>query len=140
MSSKTGQEGRKYGIDENYVRNGAAGVTEDDLGRIMSDPGKLDKSALSNVLAKRWEDIRTLFNLASDYWNGTYRDVSWTTIATIVFSLLYIINPFDVIPDVIPVVGQLDDLAVLCICLAAVGSEVDRYREWKAEKNQTINI
>jgi uncharacterized membrane protein YkvA (DUF1232 family) len=34
-------------------------------------------------------------------------------------ALLYVISPLDVLPDVIPVVGQLDDLGIILIALKA---------------------
>jgi len=38
-------------------------------------------------------------------------------------TLLYVLNPFDVLPDVLPVVGQIDDAVVVTI-LAAEMSQV----------------
>lgn len=37
----------------------------------------------------------------------------WKRIAIIVFAVLYVLSPLDLIPDWIPVVGWLDDLGVL---------------------------
>ncbi len=39
------------------------------------------------------------------------RDNSFVTVI-LILALLYILSPIDLIPDVIPVVGWLDDLAV----------------------------
>ena len=38
-------------------------------------------------------------------------------------TLLYVLNPFDVVPDVFPVVGEIDDAVVVTI-LAAEMSQV----------------
>jgi uncharacterized membrane protein YkvA (DUF1232 family) len=45
--------------------------------------------------------------------------------ATIVGALGYFIFPIDAIPDVLPVVGYSDDLAVLAGAVAAVASQID---------------
>ncbi len=40
-------------------------------------------------------------------------------------------NPNDIIPDDIPVVGVVDDMAVLMFALKVVEPEVNAYREWR---------
>lgn len=37
--------------------------------------------------------------------------------AVLALPLLYVISPIDVLPDVIPIVGQLDDLGVIMLAL-----------------------
>lgn len=37
----------------------------------------------------------------------------WKKIIIVLLALLYVISPLDLIPDVIPVIGWLDDLGVL---------------------------
>lgn len=37
----------------------------------------------------------------------------WKRVVIALFAFIYVISPFDLIPDVIPVIGWLDDLGVL---------------------------
>ena len=37
----------------------------------------------------------------------------WKRIIIVLFAILYVISPLDLIPDFIPVIGWLDDLGVL---------------------------
>jgi uncharacterized membrane protein YkvA (DUF1232 family) len=53
----------------------------------------------------------------------------------VVAALLYIISPIDVIPDSIPIVGGLDDIAVLAYAVHAVSDELKNYRLWLATKD-----
>ena len=43
-----------------------------------------------------------------------------------------VLSPIDLIPDVIPVVGLVDDAAVIAICLLMIEQELHDYSEWKA--------
>jgi len=76
-------------------------------------------------------NIQALYGMLKDYWAGDYQDVPWTVIAAVIFSLVYFVNPADLIPDVIPGLGYLDDAGVVSIILSSIGHHVDRYREWK---------
>jgi len=53
-------------------------------------------------------------NFARLYWR-LFRDrrVSILPKALLVLTLVYVISPFDVIPDFIPVIGEMDDVAVV---------------------------
>src|SRR5436190_24346723 len=53
-------------------------------------------------------------NFARLYWR-LFRDrrVSILPKALLVLTLVYVISPFDLIPDFIPVIGEMDDLAVV---------------------------
>jgi uncharacterized membrane protein YkvA (DUF1232 family) len=52
-------------------------------------------------------------------------------IASVVFTLIYVFNPFDLMPDVLPVIGQLDDVAVMGACLILVEQDLHKYKDWK---------
>lgn len=44
-------------------------------------------------------------------------DISYAFKAVIIAALLYLIDPIDAVPDIIPFVGLLDDLAVITAAL-----------------------
>lgn len=49
--------------------------------------------------------------------------------------LLYVISPIDLIPDFIfPVVGVMDDLAILSLAIPKLIREVDKFLLWEAER------
>lgn len=60
--------------------------------------------------------VRHLPNFVRLYWR-LFRDrrVSIWPKALLVFSLLYLASPLDIIPDVIPFFGEVDDLIVLIV-------------------------
>jgi uncharacterized membrane protein YkvA (DUF1232 family) len=49
-------------------------------------------------------------------------------------ALAYFINPFDAIPDAIPVVGFVDDLGAIAAALTAVGQAVTAEHKEQARK------
>ena len=44
-------------------------------------------------------------------------------------TLLYVLSPIDFIPDFIPVVGYLDDAAMLAVCLNFTRFDVEEYKK-----------
>ena len=69
--------------------------------------------------------------LIRDYWRGDYRETPWFTIAAIVFMLLYVLNPFDLVPDMIPFIGLVDDVFAFSIAFKIAEKDLQRYRKWK---------
>ena len=49
--------------------------------------------------------------------------------AFVMLALVYVISPVDAIPDVVPLVGWLDDLGVMSLAVAWMWKVVGRYRE-----------
>ena len=82
-------------------------------------------------LHKLWTDIVLCLELVGDYRSGEYRHIAHWAIVAVVLGLLYLINPVELIPDVIPVVGYLDDVAVMVLILKLVRAELEEYAAWR---------
>ena len=52
----------------------------------------------------------------------------------VVTGLLYFLAPVDAIPDFIPVLGFLDDAAVIAYVLRAIEADVRAFEEWEATR------
>jgi len=89
---------------------------------------KLDKAypALKTAL----KNVQVLYALFKDTVNGKYK-MPAASVAMIGGGLLYFILPADLIPDFIPVIGYLDDLAVLTTIMNSLQKEISDYRIWK---------
>lgn len=81
-----------------------------------------------------WQDFKDCFAMIKDYLSGKYRDVAFSTIAGIAGALIYVLSPFDLIADIIPGIGFLDDVAVFALALKIAASDIAKYREWKAKQ------
>lgn len=117
---------------QNELNKRAKNVTEEDVKKIFEKRDEIErKFNPSGPLGKFIGDLKILFSLVNDYRKGDYREIPWTSIAAIVGALLYVFSPIDLIPDFIPVVGLLDDAAVVALCLKAIDGDLQRYAEWK---------
>jgi uncharacterized membrane protein YkvA (DUF1232 family) len=84
------------------------------------------------------EKFYTLGRLLQAYLKGEYRTIPWKSLLLIVAAIIYFLNPIDVIPDIMPIVGLTDDFAVLFMVYKSIGADIDNFLEW--EKSQAIPI
>jgi len=82
------------------------------------------------ALKKVLENVQQLYALFKDAVKGDYK-MHAANVAMIGGGLLYFILPADLIPDFIPLVGYLDDLAVLTTIMNSLKGEINQYRDWK---------
>jgi uncharacterized membrane protein YkvA (DUF1232 family) len=121
-------------VDMKFVEGGAKRITDEDVEEVVNKAEAIKKKfSLKGPLGRFIEDAQLLLSLVKDYWTGTYRRIPFMAIAAIVFTLLYVLNPWDFLPDFLPVIGQLDDAAVVTICLVLVEQELHTYKAWKVE-------
>ena len=91
------------------------------------------------TLESLFELVNTFARMLRAHLNATYKDTPWRTLALLVAGLLYFVNPFDIVPDFIPVAGLLDDLTFLLLILKSIRKDVDLFREWEASLSQAGN-
>lgn len=119
-------------IGNKYVKDKAEEMTEEDLDKALKDRQKIEeKISKSGVLRKYVQIAKYMFLMLNDYRRGKYKSVPWLTISTLIFILLYILNPLDIVPDFIPVVGYVDDVTVLALGLSFVQKDLRKYLDWK---------
>ena len=102
--------------------------TQEDADKVMNNADRIEKIMSNGTLSKFMKDVKLYFKMLSDVFSRRYTRVPKGTVAAIVGTLLYVLSPVDVIPDVIPVVGYLDDAAVLALCLKFAKHDVDEYK------------
>ena len=122
MATNTGEE---------FVKQGAEKMTEKDVEKVVDKSEEINRKFSSRGPLKRFvEDAKLLIALVKDYRAGGYRQAPFGIIAAIVFSLIYVFNPFDLVPDVLPVIGVVDDATVVGACLILVEQDLKKYRNW----------
>jgi len=107
---------------------------EEDVHNVLEDEEAI-KSKFENKgkLQRYVDDAQLLFNLLRDYANGSYREVPFNVVAAIGGALLYVLSPIDLIPDFIPIIGYLDDAAVIAFCLNLIEKDLITYKVWKRD-------
>uniref|UniRef100_UPI003743FD52 YkvA family protein n=1 Tax=Salegentibacter tibetensis TaxID=2873600 RepID=UPI003743FD52 len=108
---------------------------EEDINDVLEDEEAI-KSKFENKgkLQRYLDDAKILFSLLKDYANGTYREVPFNVVAAIGGALIYVLSPIDLIPDFIPVIGYLDDAAVIAFCLNLIEKDLISYNIWKKQQ------
>ncbi|MDL0431882.1 YkvA family protein [Marinobacter sp. TBZ242] len=120
------------------LKTEASKVHGDDVADLLARQKAIeDKVRNSGKLRRFGTDIRLMFAMLRDYWQGNYRNVPWKSIAAIAGALIYVLNPLDLIPDVLLGIGFLDDAGVVAACLAMVESDLIRYAAWKDHETAT---
>ncbi|WP_066252348.1 YkvA family protein [Neobacillus drentensis] len=86
-------------------------------------------------LEEVWEKLQLFFDLVKAYTKGEYKNVSPSTILTIIGTLLYFVSPLDLVPDFIIGLGILDDAALIGFTVKKISSELDAFSKWKRANN-----
>ena len=118
--------------DEEFVKEGAEKVTPKDIQTVAEQSEEINKQFSARGPLKRFvEDGKVLTALIRDWRAGKYRQALYGTIAAVVFGLIYVFNPLDLVPDVLPIIGALDDATVIGALLMLVERDLRKYRSWK---------
>jgi len=64
---------------------------------------------------------------------GDYQSLPWKTIVLSLATIIYFVNPLDVVPDFIPGVGYLDDAVVLGFVVNSIKKELNKFLRWENE-------
>ena len=121
-------------VDESFIKKGAKKITKEDLEKVTEKADEIEKKVRESGPLRRYiEDVKLLLSLVKVYWSGNYKEIPYWAIGATVFVLLYVLSPIDLIPDFIPVIGLVDDAAVVALCLYMIEQELHDYSEWKTQ-------
>ncbi|MGC8119847.1 YkvA family protein [Marinobacter sp. VGCF2001] len=122
----------------NQLKEHSNNVRPNDLESLLGRQQAIEEKVKGSGRLRRFStDIKLMFSLIRDYWNGRYRAIPWKSIAAVAGALLYVLNPLDLIPDLIFGFGLLDDAGVVALCLKLVESDLHRYAAWKEHQQAT---
>ena len=107
----------------------------------MSNSMLHDKRAVLQVLRKLVQyinkgglqqvrqDLVLLANYIHDVTKGTYKGYSTSALVLALAAIIYVVSPVDVLPDVIPFVGFVDDVSIVLWAISKLQEELSRYKK-----------
>lgn len=98
-------------------------------GLLLSVLRKREKAGVAMSALGR--DLQLLQGLCMAWWRGEYRAINPQALLAVVAGLLYFVAPFDALPDWLPLLGFVDDLAVLTWVMHRWRDELSAYQAWR---------
>lgn len=124
-------------VDENFVKKGIETVSNTDFETVFDKKDQLF-AKINHPSWKKYKDkLILMFQFLKDVKLKNYPETPWKTLAAMIFTILYIINPLDIVPDFIPILGYIDDLTVFGFALKLINKDLDLYQDWRQEQ-QTV--
>src|SRR5437868_9170601 len=78
-----------------------------------------------------WAYFQAMLRLIRAYYLREYRHVSLQNLVMIIGAIIYIVNPFDLIPDWIAGLGFADDAVVLAFAVQRTRQTLDDFMAWE---------
>ncbi|MBA2482294.1 MAG: DUF1232 domain-containing protein [Planctomycetes bacterium] len=142
--SSTGQRGRSGGAGRKKSTDKPKGYAErvmdylrdpgraaDLLGRVKKKLEDLDDNR--GPLAELWQYLNACVRLFRAYASGTYTQLPVKSMILITMAIVYFVSPLDILPDFLPLVGLVDDAAILGFVISQVRRDLDAFLAWEAK-------
>ena len=128
MNNKNG-DSISLQLKSNSLNNGNSNIDQ-----IIIDEEKIkEKASREDVgrFKKLVNQLKLAIELIKDYRNKSYTEIPWRSIGLIAAAVLYFFNPFDIIPDLLPIMGFADDAVLFAAIFKSVRDDLEKYAVWK---------
>ncbi len=98
---------------------------------------KISKKNVVDAFGNYVDDLKALIRMAKLWASRRYTQVSAQTILYSIVAIIYFVTPTDFVPDFILGLGFVDDLAVLTWVLSTIKHDLEAFRLWEKEKDNT---
>lgn len=100
------------------------GINGDDFAKAESKSAYLDGKV---------DEFRLLISMGKDVFAGRYRMNKWN-LSVIAATIAYVISPLDAIPDLVPLMGWVDDVTIVSYAVSKLADEIKNYRAYTEAK------
>ncbi len=109
---------------------------------VIQNPSKVDELLLQleeklkevPAIGSTLADLPLMISMVKAWVTKEYTEVSPKVIACLVGAIIYLLKRKDLISDSIPVIGIVDDLAVMALALKLSEPELKAYAAWRDAK------
>ncbi len=117
------------------ARERASGYAEDParLDRLVDRATRKARSRRGK-LGEVWDSLMAMLRLLRAWSGGRYRDIPWSSLLSIIATVVYFVTPTDLVPDFLLGWGFVDDAALLAWILSSVRSDLDDFVAWEADQ------
>ncbi len=118
---------------DDILREETERISSDDVRYVAAESERIEsRFRRAGPLRRFLGDARLVTAMIKDYLAGTYRRPPFRTMAASAAALLYVLNPLDLLPDFLPMVGLLDDVLVFAACLSMIKGDLEDYKVWRS--------
>lgn len=93
-------------------------INGDDLAKAESKSAYLDEKV---------DEFRLLIAMVKDVFAGRYQMNKWNA-SIIAATIAYVISPLDAIPDMVPLMGWVDDVTIVTYAVSKLADEINKYK------------
>lgn len=107
---------------------------------VLSDPNQMDEllaqiqdkaKDLPATVGSALAQIPTMASMVKSYVTQECTEISPKVVVSVVSALLYLVKGKDIIPDNIPILGLVDDVAVMTVAMKICEPELNAYKAWQ---------
>ena len=98
---------------------------------LVDEAAQKASSLPKEAFKETWGYLQAMLRLIRAYARGDYRQIPTTNLLIIIAAIIYIVNPFDFIPDWVPGLGFLDDAFILAFAVAKTKRTLDEFMAWE---------
>ncbi|HUE40579.1 MAG TPA: YkvA family protein [Chthoniobacterales bacterium] len=95
--------------------------------QVVRKTGSIPKAPFKDL----WSYFQVMLRLIRAYYRGDYRDVRITNLVVIIGAIIYVLDPWDLIPDWIPVLGFVDDATIVAFAVQKTRETLDDFTAWE---------
>jgi len=128
------KQNQNHNIDKEFIEDYSENISEEDIAKLSKKKRRLKKILSLKAFSGQRKKLKLFIEIIRQYHKGNYREIPWRSITAISFTLIYIINPLDIVPDVLPIIGYVDDLSVFMALLSLADKDLSQYENWKVEQ------